>query len=316
LLGKVKYSDSSIQTNSFHLLSVLKLRVCSEGHAQLKPSLDFHSSIALNSYARYASPTLEVQEYVEKMCSLEHYSIQSCWRVQNGMDHCNGHQRNYQIWMTLPSMLIFEPEAANDFNANGIISLNFTWSNGIGWDFPATLYPLGTASMGNCVHYRLIARIFSVTATGYHFMTTVRTTDDFVYTVNGMYKHSDIGIKSISKFEGRGSALRLNKPKKHKDLSAITGRQKNTVAVFYILEEPSTEPTTQTYFWRHQQAKVGYAVDIGPILLAPKLNQLKLGSSSYHTLNNWIPCTETDITWTEDLSKLHWEFKVMQNSFN
>ncbi len=126
MLGQIQYPDPSIQINSFHLLGVLKLRVCSQGHAQLKPSLDFRSSIPLNSHARYASPTLEAQEYVEKMCSLEHYSIQSCWRIQNGMEHCEGHQRNYHIWMTLPSLLIFEPESANDFNANGIISLNFT----------------------------------------------------------------------------------------------------------------------------------------------------------------------------------------------
>ena len=175
---------------------------------------------------------------------------------------------------------------------------------------------MGTGSTGNRIRYRLIARIFSVTAAGYHFMTMVRTTDDFVYNVDGMRKHSDIGIQSISKFEGRGSARRLNKAQKHKDLSAIIGRQKNTVAVFYILEESDTEPTVQTYFWKYQQAKVGYAVDIGPIALAPTLNKLMFASFSYHTLNNWIPCTEADITWTDDLSKLDWEFKVMQNSFS
>ena len=175
---------------------------------------------------------------------------------------------------------------------------------------------MGTGSIGHRVRYRLIARIFSVTAAGYHFMTMVRTTDDFVYNIDGMRKHSDIGIQSISKFEGCGSARRLNKAQKHKDLSAIIGRQKNTVAVFYILEESDTEPTVQTYFWKYQQAKVGYAVDIGPIALAPTLNKLMFASFSYHTLNNWIPCTEADIMWTEDLSKIHWEFKVMQNSFS
>lgn len=117
----------SIQTDSFHLLGVMKLRICSEGHAQLKPQLAFRSSITLNSYAREASSTLDVQEYVDKMSSLDYYSTQahSCWRVQNGTPFCPGEQKCLHFWMTLPKMLIFEPEPqskyANAINANGMV---------------------------------------------------------------------------------------------------------------------------------------------------------------------------------------------------
>jgi len=106
----------------------MKLRICSEGHAQLKPELAFRSSITLNSYAREASSTLDVQEYVDKMCSLDYYSIQTCWRVQNGTQLCTGEQKNYHLWMSLPNMLIFESEPqskyADNINANGkVLSL-------------------------------------------------------------------------------------------------------------------------------------------------------------------------------------------------
>jgi len=105
----------------------MKLRICSEGHAQLKPSLNFRSTIALTSYARDASPTLDIQEYINKMCSLEHYSTQSCYRVLNGTKLCAGEQRIYHYWMTVPKMLIFDPEQPSDYtkdlDANGTLLL-------------------------------------------------------------------------------------------------------------------------------------------------------------------------------------------------
>lgn len=121
----MKYlKDKSIPIESFNFLSVLKLRICSKGHAQLRPSLDLRSSISLNNYAREASPNLEIQEYIEKMCSLEYYERHSCWRIKNGIKHCTGQQSNFNIWMSLPSLLIFEPEPestlTNDIHPNGI----------------------------------------------------------------------------------------------------------------------------------------------------------------------------------------------------
>ena len=121
---------SNVLTNAFHSLSILKFYICSKGHAQLKLKLDQLTSISLNSHAQEVSPTLEIQEYVNKMCSIDHYSSQSCWRVQDGLSQCEGNQLNYRIWIGLPYQLIFEPEpqskAANDININGILSLILT----------------------------------------------------------------------------------------------------------------------------------------------------------------------------------------------
>jgi len=108
----------------------MKLRVCSEGHAQLKPELEFQSSITLNSHAREASSTLDVQEYVDKMASLDYYSNHSCWYVQNGTPVCTGEQKNFHFWMTLPKMLIFEPEPGSKYadaiNNEGITLFKLT----------------------------------------------------------------------------------------------------------------------------------------------------------------------------------------------
>lgn len=117
---------------SFHSISILKLRLCSAGHLQLKSELEYHTSISLNSHARELSPTLQVQEYIDQMCILwrSDPKLQQCWRVKDGALHCEDQQMYCSLWMTLPYQLIFEPEpqsqAADDINENGISSSNFS----------------------------------------------------------------------------------------------------------------------------------------------------------------------------------------------
>lgn len=184
----------------------------------------------------------------------------------------------------------------------------------IGWNFPAIIYP--KTNFSKLLSYRLIARIVSQTPSGQHFKTIIRSTDDCIYIADGMAKHSDAGVQSVSQFEGRGSAIRLNKSK-NKDISAIIGRHKNTTAVFYVLEEKDIDSSSiQKTFWLKQWHMIHDAIDIGPIDVAPQLNILRFASFKHHTLNTWIPCTETDITWTENLSKLHWEFKIISSELS
>ena len=92
----------------FHV-GLIKLRICSEGHAQLKPSITYRSSIILDSFARQLSNKLDIQDFLEKSCSIT-YLKQSCWRQQNGHLLCKGAQKNFQIWTSIPSLLIFELE--------------------------------------------------------------------------------------------------------------------------------------------------------------------------------------------------------------
>jgi hypothetical protein len=118
--------DFQTSFGSFHSTSILKLRLCSSGHLQLKSKLEHHTSISLNSHAREISPTLQVQEYIDQMCILwrSHWKPQGCWRVKDGAPYCEGQQIHCSLWVALPYQLIFEPEpqsqAANDINENGI----------------------------------------------------------------------------------------------------------------------------------------------------------------------------------------------------
>jgi hypothetical protein len=106
----------------------------------------------------------------------------------------------------------------------------------LGWDFPATL---SIATRGGRIDtYRLVARIMSQSSDGGHFTTLIHTSDDMVFSVDGMAQHTHSGIRQISKFNGRGCATRITLPKDKSStkLERIAGRKKLTTAVFYILE--------------------------------------------------------------------------------
>ena len=91
-----------------------------------------------------------------------------------------------------------------------------------------------------------------------------RTTNDFIYNIDGMQQSLDVGVQSISKYGSRGTAIRLNKTRP-KDLSAIMGRHKNTTAVFYVLQDLNdgeiTSSQLQHQFWGQQYRAVYRAVD-------------------------------------------------------
>jgi len=164
-----------------------------------------------------------------------------------------------------------------------------------------------------CLHYKLVARILSSTANGSHFTTVGRTTNDWIYKIDGMQESLDAGVRSISKYNSRGCAVRLNKTK-IKDLSAIAGRHKNTTAVFYILQDDGDFPSSQLqqWFWTQQYQRLWAAMDI---VIATGLNALKFSNPfeehrKLKALNTWIPCGEADITWTKNLANLSWEWKV------
>ena len=53
----------------------------------------------------------------------------------------------------------------------------------------------------------------SKSANGHHFTTITRTSDDLIYSVDGMTQHKDIGIRQISDFNGLGCAIRMNSSK-------------------------------------------------------------------------------------------------------
>jgi len=128
-----------------------------------------------------------------------------------------------------------------------------------------------------------------------------------------MQEPLDVGVRSISKYNGRGCAVRLNKTKP-KDLSAITGRHKNTTAVFYILQDGTdfSSSQLQQFFWAHQFQRLWAAMDI---IISTSHNALKFYNpfeehQKLKASNTWIPCSKADITWTKKLVKLNWEWKV------
>jgi hypothetical protein len=94
----------------FYQVSYVRLRICDQGHAQLHPSLKYKPVILLDSFARTLSPRLDVQEFVERSCSMNSYDARSCWSQLDGETQCDGQQRVYHIWATIPSILIFDHE--------------------------------------------------------------------------------------------------------------------------------------------------------------------------------------------------------------
>ena len=90
----------------------MALRTCSAGHALLKPQTQFKPVIVLDSFARQLSKNLDVQEFVEKSCSVKGYNTNVCWTSQDDAEgsKCPGLQKSYQIWVTIPQILIFDHE--------------------------------------------------------------------------------------------------------------------------------------------------------------------------------------------------------------
>jgi hypothetical protein len=103
-------------------VSLMHFKICSEGHAQLKPTPSFRNSIFLssNDIAREFSPHLDVQEFVERSCSLNYSSMSECWRQMNGVTTCSGTQNSLEFWIGIPEILVFEPEpeTINTKNSN------------------------------------------------------------------------------------------------------------------------------------------------------------------------------------------------------
>jgi len=105
--------DRVSHIRSFCQVSYVSLRTCSTGHALLKPQTQFKPVIVLDSFARELSKNLDVQEFVEKSCSLNGYSTNVCWTSHEDETEgskCPGLQKSYQIWATIPQMLIFDHE--------------------------------------------------------------------------------------------------------------------------------------------------------------------------------------------------------------
>src|ERR1700738_4177362 len=112
----------NIQPNSPNLfesdvhITAIRLRICSERHAQLKSKPTFRTSIVLDRFARELSPEHNIQEFVERICSLKYSCTGSCWRQSEGAPRCHGKQQHYEIWGGLPAILIFEPEPNTSTN--------------------------------------------------------------------------------------------------------------------------------------------------------------------------------------------------------
>jgi len=65
-------------------------------------------------------------------------------------------------------------------------------------------------------------------------------------------------------------------------------------------------------FWAHQYQTVFNAADLGSIQISLTKNILKFDAAFKHpALNAWLPCTKDDVTWTNNLDHLEWEWKVM-----
>jgi hypothetical protein len=182
----------------------------------------------------------------------------------------------------------------------------------LGWDFPATL---SIATGGQRIDtYRLVARIMSQSTNGAHFTTLIRTSDDMVFSVDGMARHTHTGIRQISKFNGRGCAIRINstKDKASKKLERITGRKKLTTAVFYVLE--NTTEAKQLWkrdFFNQQQNVLARTPDRGIFRISPGGQVSMYQQFDSNHLNYWTLCTPEDITWREKISTVLLEFKVL-----
>ena len=182
----------------------------------------------------------------------------------------------------------------------------------LGWDFPATLsIAIGDRRINT---YRLVARIMSQSSSGVHFTTLIRTSDDMVFSVDGMAQYKHTGIRQISKFNARGYATRINssKDKSSKKLERITGRKKFTIAVFYVLENTTEAKQLWKQDFFHQQQKVlARTPDRGIFRISPggQVSMYQQFDSNY--LNYWTLCIPEDITWREKISTILLEFKVL-----
>ena len=104
---------------SFFQLSYIVIRFCDDGHAQLHPAVKYKSVVILDHFARSLSPNSDVQEFVARSCSLEGFVTQTCWRQIDGVTSCQGRQKLYHFWTTIPSMLIFEQEVSSGHKTPG-----------------------------------------------------------------------------------------------------------------------------------------------------------------------------------------------------
>jgi hypothetical protein len=289
------------QVQSLFHLGVLKLRICSQDHAQLRPSPKFKSSVLLDSFARQMSSTLDIQEFVENSCSLSHCINQTCWRQCDGDLHCNGEQDNFQTWISLPTILILEQEP-NTGNYNFGTLCSIYMSHLADWNFPSVIHPLIGSTKK--VRYQIVARISSATAQGHHFTIKVRTNNNNIFDADGMKMNIQHKVRSLSKFQGRGYAPRVNL-NDNRNITAITGRKANTVAVFYVLDN---EQAAQDLFFQHQKAALKSA-HFGSINICNNTHEI-----SFHREENgiciWTPCHESEITWTTKTKRISWEFKV------
>jgi hypothetical protein len=151
----------------------------------------------------------------------------------------------------------------------------------------------------------------SISSTGGHFTAIGKTTNEMIFAVEGMAQHQTNRIHAISKYSGRGQAIRMNQHN-IKDQSELIGCHKNTVAVFYVLDMGSH---AQGMFFNHQSSVLYDAIDFGSITILGSLNRVEFAKESSQR-NLWVPCVAEDITWTSDRSKLNWEFKVLQLSLS
>ena len=178
------------------------------------------------------------------------------------------------------------------------------------WFFPEYLYPLSlSVSRLEKIQYRLIVRIIFTADYGVHFKTIVRATDNMIFEMDGMAKHTHTGIQEISKWNGYGYGRCLNqKGGKKRDISFITGVHPRTVAVFYILE---IGEYAQANFFHHQQSVLQWTDEEGPINLSNEGGRVKFLTVS-NCINTWISIPEEEINWSTQHPEREFKLNVLQ----
>ena len=265
-------------------------RTCSEGHALIKTT--YLPVIQLGSMAASFSPNKNIQEYLAHCCSIKSYLSQStrCWVEEEG-SKCQGVPKSFQTWVALPLMLVFDHEDPDNREGGKSIAFCNVLTFIIGWNFPDVITPCPDSyySRVKGLHYRLVARIQSTTLNGDHFKTYARNTDNMIFELDGMARHIDQKITSISLYGGNGSAPCLNpKGGKKRSISTLVGVQPRTVAVFYVLAEGSL---FRTDFFEHQQCCLQRADEEGPIIIN-KEGLLEFGSLE-NCINTWVSMYST-----------------------
>lgn len=177
----------------------------------------------------------------------------------------------------------------------------------LAWFFPEHLYPLSPCF--EKIRYRLVARITSTSDHGAHFKTLVKTTDDLIFEIDGMARHTHTGIQQISKWKGFGYGRCLNqKGGKKRDISSITGIQPRTVAVFYVLEIGGYAQET---FFYHQQSLLQWADEEGPINLGNEGGRVKFVMVP-NCINTWISTPAEEINWNTQHPEREFKLNVLQ----